>query len=220
MSISSVILLLANAVPLLGVIFWGWDTVLVLALFWIENLIIGFFNVVRMIWASAVQKQSKGVFLVLFFLVHYGAFCAVHGTVLAQLLDQEVSVSAVLGMQVDGLVELFLEGVAVLVHFLQTLAPAIWLGLGALALSRLVSFIENFLLKGEVFNSNPQKLMTRPYQQIIVMHAGLIGGAFLLQKLGSPVWLLALIVVLKMGVDYVQFRRRYNDEIGEKIKDI
>jgi len=45
---SALALIGANLIPLIGVIFYDWDSRLVLALFWIENLIIGVFNLAKM----------------------------------------------------------------------------------------------------------------------------------------------------------------------------
>ena len=41
-------LLIANAIPLWGVIFLGWDAFYIVLLYWTENLIIGFYNVLKM----------------------------------------------------------------------------------------------------------------------------------------------------------------------------
>ena len=211
LSMSLLFLLAANSVPLIGVLFFGWDAVLVLALFWIENLIIGIFNVVRMVFAGALHRERQTFFLIPFFLIHYGAFCAVHGYLLMRLLGlPKVDAASQLGLQSLGLADFYLDGVAVLVWFVQNYQPQIWLGIAALFLSRLVSFIENFILQGELHRQSVRDLMGRPYAQIMIMHAGLLLGAFLLEKLGSPIWLLAVIVILKIIVDGRQLLTRHN----------
>lgn len=221
MPISAFVLILANVVPLFGVVFWGWDAVLVLAVFWIENLIIGFFNIVKMFASSVVQRDTSGLFLIIFFLIHYGAFCSVHGMLLTDLLDFEVTAPGYLSNLSIGPAELFLKAAAILDSFLTELAPQIWLGVAALFLSQLVSFIENFILSGDLLKLRASDLMAKPYAQIVIMHAGLLFGALLLQHFGSPIWLLALIVLLKVGVDYVQFRRRHlkTAELAGQVKD-
>ena len=210
MNISALVLVLANLIPLAGVLFWNWDTVLVLALYWIENLVIGAFTLIKILSTVVTKKQSKGLFLAGFFSIHYGAFCAAHGQLLAKVLDQTIGSASVLGKDPDGILELFWNAYAVLLHFWQSLAPAIWLGVAALVLSKLISFIEHFLLRGEIFQANPDKLMMQPYKQIVVMHVGLILGALLLQKMGSPTWLLAIVVAGKIVIDYRQFSNRHS----------
>ncbi len=217
---SSYVLIAANMIPLIGVIFFEWDAVLVLALFWIENLIIGGFNIVRIISAGLITRKKEAILTTVFFIFHYGLFCSVHGQLLTDILNYPAIDYRTYFSATDfGLLELFLEGAAVLMTFIDRLSPTIWLGITALLLSRLVSFIENFLLRGDIFSVRINKLMVEPYNQIIVMHIGLIAGAALLEKLQSPVWLLAIIVVLKMFFDFHQHKKRH-ERTDERIKDI
>ncbi|MEX0612785.1 MAG: DUF6498-containing protein [Pirellulales bacterium] len=46
---SALALIIANGVPLLGVLFWNWDAFEVVALYWAENVVIGAINVLKMI---------------------------------------------------------------------------------------------------------------------------------------------------------------------------
>src|SRR5882724_7957891 len=45
---SAYALIAANALPLFGVLFLGWDTFSIVALYWTENVIIGAINVLKM----------------------------------------------------------------------------------------------------------------------------------------------------------------------------
>lgn len=49
---SALVLLAANAVPLVGVYFFGWSLLTILVLYWIENGIVGFWNLPRIILAQ------------------------------------------------------------------------------------------------------------------------------------------------------------------------
>lgn len=208
--ISGLFLIAANVVPLIGVLFFEWDTLLVLALFWIENLIIGLFNLLRMLVVLFVNKLPGDSFTLIFFIVHYGAFCAGHGAILTGLLPYPaVDYQAYFAFESPGVARLFLDGAAVFLGFIEHFSPMILIGLAGLVLSHSVSFVEHFVLRGEMYRLSVNKLMLRPYQHIIVMHIGLIGGALLLELLASPVWLLALIVVLKIAFDFRQHRGRH-----------
>ncbi len=196
---SGLVLILANLIPLIGVIFYGWNAVLVLALFWIENLIIGAFNVLKMVTVVVYRSEWAKLFLAVFFIIHYGLFWTGHGLFLWSILGFEsIAPEDVFGREFPGLLDLVAEGVAILVSFIHMHTPVIWLGIAGLLLSHLVAFIEQFILRGEVFNKDVGKLMSEPYKHVIALHAGLLGGAFLLNYFNSPVWLLALIVALKM----------------------
>ena len=49
---SAVLLLLANLIPLVGVLFFGWSLLTILVLYWLENGIVGFWNVPKIILAK------------------------------------------------------------------------------------------------------------------------------------------------------------------------
>ena len=57
---STLTLLIANAVPVWGVVFWGWDSFVLLMLYWLETAVIGFWMVAR-IAAYAISDVGKFV---------------------------------------------------------------------------------------------------------------------------------------------------------------
>lgn len=205
-------LIAANLVPLIGVLFYAWDANLVLALFWIENLIIGIFNLIKMVTASVHHRQFKDLGLCAFFVFHFGLFCSAHGVLLSSLLGFEsIDTGRFFTPSEFGPFTIFLEGAAVFLSFIDHYGSLILLAIGALTLSHLVSFIENFILRAEIFETRAGKLMSKPYKQIIVMHAGLILGALAIDKLGSTLWLLFVIVIFKLTVDVkLHLQRREN----------
>ena len=94
-TLSALLLVVVNLVPLIGVAFWGWSLMLILVLYWIESGIVGAFNVLKMAAAqgteiglpgSRVAIRVSGMAgglargaLIGFFIVHYGMFWLVHG---------------------------------------------------------------------------------------------------------------------------------------------
>ncbi len=222
LTFSAMALIAANLIPLAGVLFYQWDATLVLALFWVENLIIGAFNLVKMLSRVAITKKLGDLFQCGFFVLHYGLFCSVHGTILWDILDLgKLDPSLYFSGANDGFSAIFTEGVTVLLSFVDMFGAVILMGIAALVLSHLVSFIENFILKGDLFKQKINSLMGKPYSRIMIMHVGLILGAFLLQKLGSPIWLLIVIVLFKIVVDLGQhIRRRDKSDQAEMVKDL
>ena len=186
---SVVSLLVANLFPLYGVLFLGWNVFLILLVFWLENVTIGAFNVLRMLAAAPRDGASwaKKVFLVPFFCVHYGGFCAAHG----------VFVVAFFGgfMRGDGTFR-DLEGV---LGFVRS-SGLQWAVLG-LVLSHGVSFVMNYLRKGEFRNADLDTLMFQPYGRVIILHMTIILGGIAAMALHSPVWALVLLIGLKVIID-------------------
>ena len=207
LSATNAVLVLANLIPLVGVVFYEWDAILVLALFWIENLIIGAFNLLKMLSVVLYKNAWLKLILAAFFAIHYGLFWTGHGLFLWNILGfDSINAAQVLNWEPTGFSILPAQGASILVSFVRLYEPVIWLGLLGLFLSHLVQFIERFILRGEIFKSDVNTLMNEPYKRVIILHAGLLGGAFLLNHFNSPTWLLALIVALKMIVDVRQYR--------------
>ncbi|MEX2466045.1 MAG: DUF6498-containing protein [Gemmatimonadota bacterium] len=73
-SASVLALLLANLVPLLGVLGLGWDLGEIMVLFWAESGIIGFYSLLRLCYVAG----WSAIFLGPFFLAHFGGFMAGH----------------------------------------------------------------------------------------------------------------------------------------------
>ena len=71
----------------------------------------------------------------------------------------------------------------------------------ALFLSHGVSFVYNYLLKGEYATAKPQQLMCAPYGRVVVMHIAILGGGSFTMTMGSPAVFLLILVILKTIVD-------------------
>jgi len=197
---SSIALIGANLIPLIGALLFGWNAILILALFWIENLVIGAFNVIKLLAIAAYKKQPKALFLCAFF--------TIHGTILWEILGLEkLDKSLYFNFEWMGVAELFADGIVVFLAFIERFKLEILLGITALAGSHFVNFIENFILRGEIFNTQAKDLMAKPYAQIIILHGGLILGAAGVEKFGSPIWLLIIIIGFKIAIEIIMHQR-------------
>lgn len=187
---SAIALVLSNLVPVLGVLALGWSMFPILMLYWMENVVIGFFNVLRMAWCTGkgnVKPASAKLFLIPFFCLHYGLFCAAHGFTVYALFggksfaDPDVMSSAPFG---------------------QTMARYHlgWALLG-LVVSHGVSFVDNYLLHGERRRAYFGLLLFQPYMRVVVLHLALLLGACAGLLIGSPQYALVLLVLMKIILD-------------------
>ena len=179
MSISSWLLITMNIVPLIGALFFAWDVQVIIVLYWIENLMIGVFNILKMSIVAVSQQEWKSFSMVAFFALHYGAFCAGHGNLLMELLDME-NILRILSPEQEwpGPLVLAQEAWLTLQAIMDALGAKLWLGVGALFLSRFVSFLEYFIFRAEYAKAKVKDLMTAPYRHLIVLHVGLIVGGY------------------------------------------
>lgn len=180
-------LIAANLIPLAGVFMFGWEVFPLLLLFWFENVIIGCFNALKMLFAAPDQKLqwAAKLFIVPFFCFHYGMFTFVHG----------IFVVALFG---GGMKRGFPSPATFLNEMLEQ--KLVWAVLG-LFVSHGISFAHNYLIGGEFRRAGVQTLMTQPYGRIVVLHLTILLGGFLMIALKSPTFGLALLVVLKILLD-------------------
>jgi len=196
-------LLVANAVPLFGVLFLKWDAFYVVLLYWAENLAVGFYNVLKMAFVkvSHPAKHLGKLFMIPFFMVHYGGFTAVHGFFILAIFSKGEQ-GPPMGNESWPCFFVFLQLLLnVIKHIMSTIPPTVRLAVLSLFASHGISFIYNYLIKGEYTRTNLQKLMGQPYARVVIMHITILGGAFLTMALGSPVALLLILVGLKTIID-------------------
>jgi len=194
----------ANLAPLAGALLLGWDAAAILLVYWSENLIIGFYNVLKMALVRAEPPLSHlgKLFAIPFFCIHFGGFCAVHGFFLLVLLKVGGDAGQIFprGHGAGPLVFLQLLGSVVATLWRSGPRGIEWPILG-LFVSHGISFVQNYLLGGEYRSLTVRKLMGQPYSRIVVLHIAIIAGGMPVMMLGSPVYLLAVLVALKIGMD-------------------
>lgn len=201
-----------NLVALLGVLVLGWPAGNVLALFWIENAVLGLVTLVKVITARGAStgtitvngrpRAGSPALYAVFFTFHYGLFCVVH-------LVFTGFVAVAVGLQ-----------------------PTFWL-LGLPAVLLVIRYsVETatswFGVDGQRQTISSSQAMAQPYPRIIVLHLAVLGAFGLVLagsgRAGGPAWLqsatdllpaawrtdgvvaVALLLVLKTVVDLVTTR--------------
>ena len=187
MTPSLLALLAANAIPIVGVLFLGWTVFPLVLLYWLENVVVGVFNVAKML---AAQPGSPGnwlvkMFFVPFFTVHFGMFTFVHGVLLVALLGPKETHPF---------------------DLLHVVIPAVRdnkLGWAVLSLivSHGLSFFSNYIGNGEYQRATLNTLMGQPYARVMVLHFTVLFGGWIVMTLGSPVPALVLLIILKTAAD-------------------
>lgn len=215
-TLSLVALVAANLVPLAGVLFFGWDAAMILLLYWSENLVIGAINVIKMI---LVRPESRGgwagkLFMIPFFCIHFGGFCAAHGLFLLMLLglggEQAMNPTSA-GTAWPGPLIFVQLLVGVVTHAWNVRPEGSTWPLIALAIGHGISFFQNYLGKREYETLTLGKLMGAPYGRIAVLQVAILAGAAPILAMHSPVPMLGALVVLKIVMDVGLHARSHRD---------
>ncbi len=165
---SLAVLVLANLLPLGGVLFFGWSVFQVMALFWLENVIVGAYNLLRM--ATQILKgQFAIIVLMAFFTVHYGMFCAVHGLFVMGIFGHDQPIP---GGKIQASP---LAAFALMEQMIEADATYWWATIGLVA-SHGVSFLVNFLGSGEWKRVDASTLMFAPYKRVVILHLTILAA--------------------------------------------
>jgi hypothetical protein len=206
-------LLLANTIPLWGVFFLGWDAFSLVLLYWAENLIIGFYNILKIAFVKAPHfiGHIAKLFFIPFFIIHYGGFMGVHGFFILGLFERGQG-PAFIGKTPWPCFLVFVQLLLGVIKQMWLVMPdGMRLPLGIFLASHGVSFIHNFLIRGEYASTNPQKLMGQPYSRIVVMHIAILAGAFLAAAFKSPLPILIILIALKTILDVKLHLRQHRN---------
>ena len=218
-------LLAANVLPIVGVLFFGWDAFAIVLLYWTENIVLGFYNVLKMAFVKmAHPAENLGkLFMIPFFIIHYGGFTAVHGLFILSFFQHDAGREGFNPFPSGPDWPCFLVFVQLLFNVIgqsYSMLPANMLyAVAGLFVSHGVSFGYNYFYKGERQRTNLQKLMGQPYGRIVVLHIAIIIGGGLTMAFGSPLGLLLILVLLKTVIDvklHLRERRKNHTPVSRE----
>ncbi len=222
-------LLASNAIPLAGVLFLGWSLWTILAIYWVENGIIGLWNIPRILlakgqllpgrqigvgyrpWAVTTVPAFGRTGLAVFFAFHYGLFWLVHG-VFVLVLPRFMGLFGPASESGLGPALPFEQGSPVFPTdgsvIQATVGPfgaldwrAVALAAVGLFLSHGASFLFNYLGRGEYLRTWAAGQTVAPYGRVVVLHMTILLGGFAIAFLGAPIALLLLLVIGKTALD-------------------
>ncbi|HEX9739056.1 MAG TPA: DUF6498-containing protein [Candidatus Limnocylindria bacterium] len=203
------LLVLFNLVPLAGVLWLGWNLVLILALYWVENGVVGVINILKILRAEGTGTSSSWTMngrpisemsrlaVAGFFSFHYGLFWVVHGAFVLFFIP--ALAGDLIGAQAGAFV------VPLVLPDLGVLA----LGAVGLGISHAVSFWTNYIERGEFRTLSPAQVMTQPYGRLVIMHLTILVGAFVSIFLATPVGSLLVLIVGKTALDLAFHLRQH-----------
>ena len=199
---SSVILLIhVNLLPLIGVLVFDWDALMLVIFYCIETFIIGLFNVMKMLKSNvdtvkpldkknantldyySAQQANPGClkfFFIPFFIVHYNLFVLAQGFAVF-VISSEFFNSAI-GLN-DFLSYDFSINVLLIIF------------------SHAYSYYKNFLRKKEYKKLTVPVLMFLPYKRVIIQQITVIFGTFLILMFEASFGYLLLLICLKLFFD-------------------
>lgn len=202
-----------------------WPVFSLLALFWMEVVIIGLVTVLGMLYApvSGLLSRIGKLIALLFFCVGYAIPTFLYGFALAAIFSPDtfnalsyglVGLSAV-APPVERPELATLIGTAILATGLLLLqevgsgwfAPA---AIVALAASHLLAFFRHYAGRRGSSDASLSALTFRPFVWLVLLHVIVVAGGAAAMSGGSPVWAPLLIIGVKTAVDLVGHLREWS----------
>ncbi len=175
---------MVNFIPVLGVLFLDWNIAAIMILYWSENLVIGFFNIIKMARARGREKplslinvhnpQRGRSYTIVFFIFHYGFFTLGHGVFVFSMFGKPDTNPFIL---IFTLLFLFTS------HY--------------------ISYQKNFINNGEYLKVSFNQLFLQPYKRVVVMHITIIAAGFFIQSQGNSRPAILILVGLKTIIDLI-----------------
>jgi len=188
---ASAVLVLSNLGPVAGMLIFKWDVFTLLFLYWLENVVIGILHVLRMAVALVASSSYVSLVLIPFFVFHYGLFALAHGLFILYVFGA------------DRFGDLEYADLAPGPYFATLwarLPDGVALPFALLAASHVFSFVWNYI-RGKEYRRPPENLMVQPYARVMLLHATLLAGGFGLQVLKAKPIAIAVLALLKTGID-------------------
>jgi len=198
---SALALIVANLVPVYGVLALGWKVAPIMVFYWTENVVVGILNVLKMARAAGSVADSRTTLngkpvtqgsrkaLMVFFAVHYGFFTLGHGVFVMAVFSPD----------------------------LENAASELILALLVLSASHGYSYRRNFIGRGEYLRVSFATLFWQPYPRIVIMHITILAGGALASAMGSPIGGLLVLVGLKtlidLGAHWLE-RKKFSARLG------
>lgn len=211
----NLILIVANLVPLFGVLFWGWSGKAIIVIYILETVIIGLLNVLKMITVYILNGTKNepplppnpdntimvtGWGLIPFFVFHYFFF----------IFIQSVLFFAFSSMWDKSNPH---EPYELINNFLPLINGEARYALIVFAIANGAYLINDFIISGKYATESLVGLMMQPYKRIFVQQFVVILGGFVFMLSGNATIVAIIFIVLKTAADYLSANYNHNSKI-------
>ena len=178
--------LAADLVPIAAILAFSWGPTPLVALYWLENLIIGAYTILRLGGSAVVSfiNLATALFMIPFFTFHYGMFCYGHGLFIRSFAGGEGNGGGAAPMD--------------LVNWALGSGDGMVWFVGLIIVTNAVFFLVDYIGRGEFRRTNPPAEMFAPYGRIVTLHVAIILGAFIAIATNQPLLGVLILIVIRV----------------------
>lgn len=192
-------LIIVNIIPLICVLFYNWNLYLIIILYWQEAMVIGFFDVLKILFAN--KKDKRGIYLVE---TEYWLFSYNFKNEYEIIEEHKPKYKIILNfILICGYVYLFFGFFLAMFLSIHPSLFIITINLPIIffALSHGISFLYNYIYRKEYQQISPIRQVYKSNERFWPMFALVNVGAWIFRFLGSPLFFLILLIIIKIIVD-------------------
>ena len=182
------------------------DAITILFAYFLETIIIGIFNALKMFWSIRFGK-STGYALIFFFLFHYGFFIAIQSIFGFSMfsIEDTVFIKEPFNLLENYTTILNLEGIKY--------------ALPAIIFTYLGKFVTDFIQKKKYLKFTAQEIMFKPYVRIFIQQFVVIIAFFFIVFGNVGVIAAILLILFRLLVDLVLESIKENAEMLEILSE-
>ena len=177
--ISVIVIIGANLMPVIGVLFFRWNANNIIILYWIETLVIGFYTLLKVIFSRA--PGAKKALVIPLFCVFYCVLWNFQGCFVFSYL------------------------VPNLFETCKWQSPYTGIGwfIFGLFISHGVSFTQSYWIRKEYLFTPPERLVFQPVPRVVLFLVILMMSSSVITKTGSTMASFIVLIALKTGLELV-----------------
>ncbi len=227
-------LILANLIPIFGVLFNNWEVLDIVIFYWIETIIIGIYNVVKIYLAQGEmpkndEEAAKAMGSVFEWLYNKSGEnnlknkkSTLNNYNTENHTKKYISIFFLIHYNFFILVQFILMIGFIapsevnpfypmeLFSFVNDNTTYLLLGILSLIISHGYSLYINYYKGKEYLTTHPSAQMFKPYIRIMIQQFVVIVGAFFLLIFNAPIFLLILLVLFKIVVDLISHNHSHS----------
>ncbi|TXG34713.1 DUF6498-containing protein [Seonamhaeicola maritimus] len=198
-----------NIVALLLLLYFGKvEPYTVIFGYFLETIIIGVFNVIKMYISSKHHKSEKSVaFLIPFFIFHYGFFIAVQSIFVFVIMEfgDVISVKEPFDLITNYGLVFKLKGMEYII--------------GLLLVTQLAKYVFDYIQPQKYLRFTPEEIMFKPYVRILIQQFAVILAMFFIMFSNADVMAAILLILIRAIVDFFLVGIRDNEALLNRIVD-
>lgn len=209
--LSFITLVIANIIPIIGVIYFGWDIFPIVYIYFLETIVIGLFGFLKIILAEGVDYTIEQGFISQILLSQFFPKLNSGSSKGSVLVSYFICLIFYTGL-------LFVLCLLVLTpsNFAKSWEPSYLVAVAGFIISHGVSFYQNYIKNQEYAYAVPYTQMTQPFDRVMVMILVFSITAFAIYRIDVSTLTILALIIIKIIFDIIahyQEHAKYRDLI-------